>query len=302
MRVLAFCRESYPSAFSSSYALMHQSMALEELGHEVHLYNIRRRPLRLPDYLQAHEFGLIIIDTDLLSIDEIWRTLRQYRRMEPVRVLGALNRLPAPPDGPAWDFIDLVFTPWKGETVDRLASNRHIKYLPLGYNSRLHKRETNLPPLGPVFVGNTAAERRHEADEYLAELCAERVVLCLGPGFEQKSLDPLMLGSVYAAARCLPNFHYSWEKDKALRLNERFWQTARCGLPVNDFSPLMTEIWDRTLLENFAFADKRQWQDRVRSLHSGATTVDAAIVAKLNDSMIGHSYTDRMKALLAWLQ
>jgi len=86
------------------------------------------------------------------------------------------------------------------------------------------------------------------------------------------------------------------------KLNKRFWQTARCGLPVNDFNPLISEVWDRTLLENFAFADKRRWQDRVRSLHSGATTVDAAIVAKLADSMAGHSYTDRMKTLLAWLQ
>ncbi len=302
MRVLAFSQENYPSEFASSYVLMHHSMALEELGHQVHLYNVRRRSLRLADYLQAYEFDLIIIDAELLSLDEIWRTLRQYRRMEPVKVVAALNRLPAPPDGPPWEVADLMITPWKGDTVDRLASVLPIKYLPLGYCSHLHKRESSLPPLGPVFVGNTTAERAKEAGEYLGELSAERVVLCLGPGFEQKSLDPLMLGPVYAAARCLPNFHYSWEKQKDLILNERFWQTARCGLPVNDFNPLMAEVWDRALLENFSFADKRQWQDRIRSLHSGTTTVDAEIVAMLKDSMTGHSYTERMKTLITWLE
>jgi hypothetical protein len=302
MRVLAFSRENYPSEFPASYVLMHHSMALEELGHEVHLYNIRRRPMRLSDYLQAFEFGLIIIEAELLDVDEIWRTLRQHRRVEPVRVVASVNRLPMPPDGPAWDVVDLVITPWKGETVDKLASNRPVKYLPLGYSSRLHKRESALPPLGPVFVGNTTADRAKEAGEYLGDVSAERVVLCIGPGFEQKSLDPLMLGPVYAAARCLPNFHYSWEKGTDRILNERFWQTARCGLPVNDFSTIMTEVWDRTLLEQFAFADKRHWQDRIRSLHSGTTTVDAATLARLNDSMIRHSYTERMKTLLVWLE
>jgi len=302
MRVLAFCQESYPSEFSSSYILMHQSMAFEELGHEVHLYNVRRRPLRLADYLQVFSFDLIILDTDLLNTDEIWRTLRQHRRIEPLRVVGALNRLPAPQEGPAWDVVDLVFTPWKGDAIERLASNRPVRYLPLAYNSRLHRRETNLPPLGPVFVGNTGGDRQREAREYLGDLASERAVLCLGPAFEQKSLDPLMLGPVYAAARCLPNFHYSWEKESSLILNERFWQTGRCGLPVNDFSPLMSEIWDRTLLENFAFADKREWRDRVRGLNSGAAKIDAAMIVRLDDSMAGHSYTDRVKTLLAWLE
>ena len=302
MRVLTFSRESYPAEFSTSYVLTHLGMALEHLGHESHLYNVNRRPMRLLDYLQAYEFDLILLDVDFLHADDVWRTLRQFRRQEPVRIAGALFRLPPPPPGPAWDIMDLVFTPWKGEAVRKLASSQDVRYLPLGYNTRMHTRKTELPPLGPVFVGNTTGAKRLQSEAYLEALRNERIVLCLGPGFEQKALDPLMLGPVYAAARCLPNFHYSWEKGDDTILNERFWQTARCGIPVNDCTPLMRELWDRTLLENFAFADKREWQDRIRALQAGAVALEPALIEKLNRSMAGHSYEDRVKTLLAWFE
>ena len=51
-----------------------------------------------------------------------------------------------------------------------------------------------------------------------------------------------------------------------------------------------------------AFADKREWRDRVRCLNSGAAKIDAAMIVRLDDSMAGHSYTDRVKTLLAWLE
>jgi hypothetical protein len=301
MRILTISPQSYPSE-RASYILMHQSMALEDLGHEVHLHNSQRRIPRLMDHLQAFEFDLIILEVDVLSVEEVWRTLRQYRRMEPVRVVASLNRLPAVPEGPAWEIVDLVFTPWKGESHDRMSALREVKYLPLGYNPRLHGRETDLPPLGPVFVGDTCGSRNAEASEYLSALQAEHAVLCIGPAFEQKSIDPMMLGRLYAASRCLPNFHYACEKQGEFILNERFWQTARCGIPVNDYSPLMREVWSAELMDHFSFADTRDWQSRIRSLKSGAVAVPPEIRQQLHDAMQGHSYRERMKQLLVWLE
>ena len=126
-------------------------------------------------------------------------------------------------------------------------------------------------------------------------------MICFGPGFEQKFLDPFVLGNAYAAARCLPNFHYSWEKDQDCMLNERFWQAARCGVPVNDYSPLMDEIFGAALGEYFCFADKGKWQDRVRALNSGADSANPELLNKLDEALTDHSYHDRMKQLLEWL-
>jgi hypothetical protein len=172
----------------------------------------------------------------------------------------------------------------------------------LAYNDRLHRRKTGLPAIGGVFVGNTLGVKKREADEYLAKLIEEHSVLGVGPGFEQQYMDPFMLGGVYSSARCLPNFHYSWERTGDFILNERFWQAARCGIPVNDYSPLMDEVFEKQIVDNFCFADKRQWQDRVRSLNSGAEVVDPSLLKKLDEALTGHSYHDRMKQLLAWLE
>jgi hypothetical protein len=299
MRVLAFTRESYPSSYSTSYILMHQSMALEELGHEVHYYNPDKHPLGLTDYLHSFDFDLIFLDLEFLRSLPLLRILAQYRRIEPVRVVGALYRLPAP-TGPVWEITDFTITPWKGETISALAQNYDLRYLPLAYNARLHQRKTGHIG-GSVFVGDTTGEKQQEADAYLAELTNDHCISCAGPGFADKFIDPFALGHVYASSRCLPNFHYSWEKSGDCILNERFWQTARCGIPVNDYSPLMTEILDKSLLEQFCFADKHHWQDRVRALQSGSESVHPTTIQELSDALNGHGYHDRMKQLLDWI-
>jgi hypothetical protein len=299
MRILAFTRESYPSNYPSSYVLMHQSMALEDLGHEVHYYMPDKHPLGLKDYLYSYDFDLIFLDLEFLRSIPLSRILAQYRRVEPVRVVGTLYSLPAPA-GSAWEVVDFTITPWKGETITVLAGQFDVRHLPLGYNERLHQRKSI--SAGSIFVGNTTGNRRKEAGGYLDQLISERRIVCAGPGFEEKYMDPFVLGRIYASSCCLPNFHYSWEKSGDCILNERFWQTARCGIPVNDYSPLMDEVFEKDLLEQFCFADTRNWQNRVRNLNSGTETVHPAVIKKLDESLKGHSYTDRMKQLLDWIQ
>jgi hypothetical protein len=299
MRILVFTRESYPSNHATSYILMHQSMALEELGHEVHYYQPDKHPLGLTDYFDSFDFDLIFLDLEFLRSNPLLRILAQYRRVEPVHVVGALYSLPAPP-GAAWEFVDFTITPWKGETTSGLTSQFDLRYLPLAYSARLHQRKS--ASAGSIFVGNTMGNKQKEAGACLDELIRERCVFCIGPGFAEKYVDPFMLGRFYASSRCLPNFHYSWEKSGDFILNERFWQTARCGIPVNDYSPLMDEVFEKDLLEQFCFDDTRIWQDRVRSLNSGIETVNPALIRKLDDSLKGHSYTDRMQQLLDWLK
>jgi hypothetical protein len=300
MKILALCEESYPVMLPESYVLFHQSMSLERLGHEVHLFNLRKPVLPLLEYLDAYDFDLIYLDLEHLRSHTILQYLRQFRTYEPMRVVASLFTLPPPPE-PVWGVVDFAVTPWKGKSVDTIARERDLRYLPLGYNPVLHARNPDLPPLGPVFVGNTIGKREQEADAYLKTLREERTVLCIGPGHEQKYLDPFMLGRVYAAARCLPNFHYAAETGADWMLNERFWQSARCGIPVNDRSPLMEELWGETLLKTFCFADRQAWQDRVRRLNSGADRVQGEMIAELDRSLNGHSYDDRMRQLIGWL-
>jgi hypothetical protein len=300
MRILAPVFESYPAQHPASFILMHQSMALEDMGHEVHLFNITRPLYRLADYLEAYEFDLVYLDLEVLRSADLLRTLREYRRKEPIHLVAAMYALPPPPDE-AWEIVDFAVTPWQGRTVEALSGKADVRYLPLGYNSQLHRRETDLPPLGPVFVGNSTGARQAEAEERLKNLSESRLVLCIGPGFEQKYLDPFMLGRVYAAARCLPNFHYRPPDEGNWMLNERFWQAARCGIPVNDFLPLMADVWDKVLLESFCYSERNTWYERVRSLHAGDVTVKAALLQHLDHSLEGHSYRDRMRQLLAWL-
>jgi hypothetical protein len=299
MRILAFTRESYPTNYPTSYILMHQSMALEELGHEVHYYQPDKHPLGLADYLNSFDFDLIFLDLEFLRSNPLLRILAQYRRAEPVHLVGALYNLAAPPD-PAWEIVDFTITPWKGQTASGLMTQFDLRYLPLAYSARLHQR--NSASAGSIFVGNTTGNNQEEAGRYLDELIRERCVFCIGPGFDEKYVDPFMLGRFYASSRCLPNFHYTWEKSGDCILNERFWQTARCGIPVNDYSPLMDEVFEKDLLEQFCFADTRIWQERVRNLSSGVETLHPALIQKLDDSLRGHSYTDRMNQLLDWLK
>jgi hypothetical protein len=298
MRILAFTQESYPANCAASYVLMHQSMALEEMGHEVHCYNPDKHPLGLTGYLQSFNFDLIFIDLDFLRSMPLLRILTQYRRIEPIHAVGALYKLPAPPAS-SWEAVDFTITPWKGETISALAEKMDLRYLPLAYNARLHQRHSGSN--SAIFVGNITGDRKPEAGEYLSELLDQRCISCVGPGFSEKYVDPFLLGGVYGAARCLPNFHYSREKSSDFILNERFWQTARCGIPVNDYLPLMSEVFEKSLLEHFCFADRRIWQDRIRALNSGIETAPAALVQKLDDAMKGHSYHDRMKQLLDWI-
>ncbi len=300
MRILAFTLESYPNLRPASFVLLHQSMALEDMGHEVHLYNLSRRPIRLTDYLDAYDFDLVIVEVEFLRGEELFRSLRQYRRTAAVRMVGALYSLPPPPPA-VWELFDFTFTPWKGRTVSELVTTVDLRSLPLGYSAQLHRRSTDLPPLGPVFVGNAAGELQAEADRYLRKLRDERVVLCIGPGFEQKYMDPFMLGRIYAAARCLPNFHHGQEKGEDLILNERFWQSARCGIPVNDHHALMDEVWHPCLVREFCFDDLNSWQERIRLLNSGQVSVPAEVTARLDEALKGQSYHDRMRQLLEWL-
>jgi hypothetical protein len=297
MRILAFARENYPSTCATDFVLMHQSMALEELGHEVHYFQPDKHPLGLTDYLHSFDFDLILLDLEFLRSLSLSRILTSFRCSEPIRVIGTLYKLPAPP-GHVWETVDFTVTPWKGETISALAEKFDLRHLPLGYNANLHRRTSG--SMGGIFVGDTTGVRQKEAAGYLSELIKERGVACVGPGFEQKYMDPFVLGNIYGSARCLPNFHYSWEKAGDCILNERFWQTARCGIPVNDYSPLMNEVFEKNLLERFCFADKRIWQDRVRALNSGAETTPPEIVKKLDDALQGHSYHDRMRQLLEW--
>jgi hypothetical protein len=300
MRILAFTQENYPSAnagSAASYVLMHQSMALEELGHEVHYYNPNKHPMGLIDYLQSFAFDLLFLDLEFLRSLPLVRILTAYRNVVPVRVVGALYKLPAPPSH-AWEVVDFTMTPWKGETISALAEKFDLRHLSLGYNASLHHRKAG--SMGGVFVGDTTGARQKEAEDRLADLIQESCVAGVGPGFAQKHMDPFALGNIYGSARCLPNFHYSWEKSGDCILNERFWQTARCGIPVNDYSPLMDEVFEKSLLERFCFADKRLWRDRVRALNAGETT-PPEIVQKLDNALQGHSYHDRMKQLLEWV-
>ena len=299
MRILTLAGESYPSRDSTSFILMHQSMALEELGHEVHYYQPVKHPLGLTDYLHSFDFDLIFLDLEFLRSQPLLHILAKYRRVEPVHLVGALYSLPAPP-GSVWEIADFTVTPWKGQTISNLAAKFDLRYLPLGYNARLHRRGSI--STGSIFVGNTTGSKQKEAGAYLDELIGERSVSCIGPAFAEKYLDPFALGRFYAASRCLPNFHYSWEKSGDYILNERFWQTARCGIPVNDYSPLMNELFQKHLLEHFCFDDRYIWQDRIRSLNSSTETVHPALVQKLDQAMEGHSYHDRMKQLLDWLK
>jgi hypothetical protein len=301
MRILAFTQENYPSNYAASFVLMHQAMALEELGHEVHFYNTGKHPLGLRDYLHCFDFDAIFLDLEFLRSQPLLRTLAQYRRAEPVRAIGALYKLPAPPD-PAWEVVDFTITPWKGEAMSTLAGKFDLRYLPFAYNSRLHQRKPGLHSYAGIFVGNTAAEKKEESEERLASLIVENSLLCIGPAFTEKHIDPFLLGQVYASSRCLPNFHYSWEKNGNFLLNERFWQTARCGIPVNDYSPLMGEVFDTKLLESFCFADKRIWRQRVQALNAGTESVDPLLVQELDSALAGHSYHDRMKQLLDWIE
>ncbi|HYK87675.1 MAG TPA: hypothetical protein VE398_02825 [Acidobacteriota bacterium] len=300
MRILLFCSEGYPVGNSTSYALLHQSMALADMGHDVHLYNLNRRPIRLTDYLDAYEFDLVIIDVDHLRSEETWRSLRQYRRTTALRAVGVLYTLPPPPER-VWEVLDLAYTPWKGKTFLSLARTVDIRYLPFGYNASLHRRRRDVRQLGPVFVGNTTGGRHAEAQEYLGELSEQRVVLCVGPGFTQDYLDPFVLGGIYSAARCLPNFHYSWAKAEDMILNERFWQSARCGVPVNDYHPLMDEVLEESLVASFCFRDRLEWQDRVRRMNTEEAPVPADILVRLDTALAGNSYHDRMRQLLDWL-
>jgi hypothetical protein len=300
MRVLIFCREGYPVGHSTSYVLMHQAMALQEMGHDVHLYNFPKWSVRLPDYLDAYEFDLLVVDLEFLEGNDLPQILRQYRKTTAVHAVGALYSLPPPPER-VWELLDFGFTPWKGRTIAALARTVDIRYLPFGYNEALHRRQTDIAPLGAVFVGNSTGKRQLESQEYLLGLKRDRVVLCVGPGFEKNYLDPFMLGRVYAAARCLPNFHYHWAKGEDVLLNERFWQSARCGIPVNDYHPLMREVFDESLVKSFCFDDKQDWLDRVRMLNSGETVVPAELLERLDAAIAGNSYHDRMKQLLGWL-
>jgi hypothetical protein len=279
---------------------MHQSMALEDLGHEVHFYNLNKHPLSLTDYVQSFEFDLIFVDLELLRSQPLLRILMRFRKSTPVKLVGALYRLPAPPDA-AWEIADFTVTPWKGASIAARSLKFDVRYLPLAYNDRLHRRKTGSHELPGLFVGNSSGERQEEADVYLAQLIEDRSVLGIGPGFAEKYVDPFALGSFYASARCLPNFHYSWEKAADCILNERFWQTARCGIPVNDHSPLMEEVFDRELLENFCFADARRWKERVRGLSSGTDIPNPSLLQKLHSALTGHSYHNRMGQLLEWL-
>jgi hypothetical protein len=301
MRILTFSRESYPLNQSTSYVLLHQSMALEELGHEVHIYNFDKNPLGLSDYVHAFDFELIFLDLEFLNSRSFLHDLSKIRQANPIRTVGALYSLPAPPN-PALEVVDFIITPWKGKAASDLSARFDLRYLPLAYNARLHWRKSGTPSIGGIFVGNTTGKRKLEAGEYLSELKEADALLCVGPGFPNKCVDPFILGHVYTTSRCLPNFHYSWEKGADCMLNERFWQSARCGIPVNDYSPLMDEILEKSLVENFCFADKQTWQERVRVLSSGAEVVNPALIQKLERALNDHSYHHRIKKLLDWLQ
>lgn len=300
MRILTFARESYPVSHPASFVALHQNMALEELGHLVHLYRLDRPPMPLNDYLEAFDFDLFFCDIELLASRNLWETLYKFRAREAVRMV-AVQYTPDGAHDAAWDLIDFAVTPWRGPSVEARARARDLRYLPLGYNGALHKPQATETEIGPVFVGNVTGMKSAEAESYLAALRSDHVVLCVGPGSEQPYLDPFALGRVYASARCLPNFHHESEKGRDAMLNERFWQSARCGTPVNDYSWLMSELWDEELTKAFCFADKARWQARVRALHAGTAALEPEMLARLRESVREHSYAHRMRQLLDWL-
>jgi len=300
VRILLPCRENYPALEASSYVFFHQSMALEELGHEVHWFNLSRPPMRFLDYLDAYDFDLIYLDTLALEDPFFVRSLAYYRNRQPVRVVGAIFTLPnAVISG--LSLTDLCVTPWRGPAIERLGHEAEIRYLPLGYSSMLHRRGADPPRLGPVFVGNLSGRNGDGFADGLAPLHGERVVLCIGPSFEQKFLDPFMVGTVYASSRCLPNFHAPGEKGENRMLNERFWQTARCGVPVNDYSNLMEEVLDAGLREQICFAGVERWQERIRRLNACPGEFPEDLKRCLDRVLDPHSYNSRMKQLLDWI-
>ncbi len=300
MRILCFNSEKYPARQSGGYVLLHQSMALESMGHDVHIFTLGKTSTHLADYLDAYEFELIYLDMAFLQDTGLRALMQNYRSRAAVWMVGALHALPEP-DRQAWELVDFVTTPWKGARIDRLSREWDLRYLPLGYNAELHRRMGSPETLGPVYVGNAGIADKSDTGSALRTLVAEGVVLGIGPAFEKKYVDPFMLARVYSAARCLPNFHHAGEKGDDCMLNERFWQSARCGIPVNDFSPIMTEILEPSLVDAFCFDGVRDWQDRIRMLQTGADAISATLIEKLEHSMLGHSYTDRMKQLIDWV-
>lgn len=300
MRILGMCREKYPAQSWTGFVLFHQALALEELGHELHVFVPAHSPVGLPDYLDAYTFDLLYIDAALLGSEGLLRTLRACRRSVPVRVVAALFELPGPPER-SWELVDFGVTPWQGRTVEALRRTVDLRYLPLGYNARFHRRVAGLPVVPAVFVGNTTGPRAEEAAVRLGDLRREGSLLCIGPAFEQKRVDPFSLGRIYSAARCAPNFHYAWCRGDDAILNERFWQSAACGIPVNDSNPLVAEVFDADLRRSFCFDDREEWRDRIRQLASGRDAVEQATLDRLAEAMRGHSYLDRMSRLLEWL-
>ena len=300
MRILCLCREKYPVESWASYVYFNQALALEELGHEFHQFVPTRSPLGLADYLGAYGFDLLYIDAGWLASKDVLRTLQAYRRRAPVRAVAALLDLPGPPEE-AWEVVDFAVTPWQGRVVESLRRTVDVRSLPLGYSARFHRRVSGLQPLPPVYVGNTGGERSEEAASWLDDLRREGSLLCIGPAFERKRVDPFSLGRVYSAARCVPNFHYASCRGDDRILNERFWQSAACGIPVTDSNPLAPGVFDAVLLKSFCFDNRAEWQDRVRKLASGRDPVEPAILARLDTAIRGHSYLDRMTRLLDWL-
>src|SRR5512136_1073669 len=96
MRNLTFARENYPVNYSTGFVLLHQSMALEDLGHEVHIFNLDKPAIHINDYLQAFDFDLIFLDLNFLRSQGLWQILNRYRQTEALHVVGALYGFPAP--------------------------------------------------------------------------------------------------------------------------------------------------------------------------------------------------------------
>jgi len=295
---LAFAAESYPVRQAGSYVLLHQTMALEELGHDVHLFNLAKPRVRLADQLEAYDYDLLMLDVEFLRAEDLRRALVRFRRTRAVHAVGMLHAFPAP--DAAWDLVDFVVTPWRGPTCEKLARARDLRYLPLGYNARLHRRLPAPPRFGALLAGSAPAAGGSRAHEYLGPLVDDGTVARFGPESPLGPLDPFALASAYASARCLPNVHEPGPAGDCA-LNERFWQTARCGVPVNDRPPLLEETWEKSLVEIFSCADKVEWQERVRALAAGRVEVDPERIDRLDAALAGHSYHERMRELVGWL-